>query len=128
MSSVIKLLSASPNWTEDERIILADIQGALLTEGIETIYETSISDSNEPWTVFYETNGGSANGGNGFVVHVARSTSRYLILWPDGTHTRTFFCAKLAAIIRQGWRQHAGVRECPPSIASSKVVPVGYLH
>src|ERR1019366_6777588 len=107
MSSVIKLLSASPNWTEDERVMLADIQGALLTEGIETIYETSISDSNEPWTVFYETNGGSANGGDGFFVHVARTKGRHLIFWADGTHTKTFFCAKLVAIIHQGWRQHA---------------------
>jgi hypothetical protein len=102
MSSVFKMLSVSPNWTEGERIMLADIQGALLTEGIETDYEIRTPDTNEPWTVFYETNGGSD-----FVVHVARSKGRYLILWPDSTHTRMFNCANVVIIIRQGWRQHA---------------------
>jgi hypothetical protein len=102
MSSVIKFPSTSPNWTEGERLMFADIQGALRTEGIETIYETGISDSNEPWTVFYET-----NGVNGFVVHVARTGGRYLILWPDGVHTKTFFCARVVAIIHHGWRHHA---------------------
>ena len=87
--------------------MLADIQGALLTEGIETDYETSTSDSNEPWAVFYETSGGTANDGNDFVVHVTRSKGRYLILWPDGTHTLTFNCANVVIIIRQGCRQHA---------------------
>ena len=82
--------------------MLADIQSALLIQGIETIYETSTSDTEEPWTVFYET-----NGGNDFVVHVARTKGRYLILWPDNTHTRTFYCANMAEILSRGWRQHA---------------------
>jgi len=105
MSSVLKLLSASPNWTEDERIMLADIQGALLTEGIETDYETSTSDSNEPWAVFYET-----TGGNDFVVHVARSRSRYLILWTDSTHNETFNCANIAVIISENLSHRSNMK------------------
>ena len=107
--------------------MLADIQSALLTEGIETIYETSTFDTEEPWAVFYETNGGIANGENDFVVHVARTKGRYLILWPDNTHTRTFYCANMVEIISRGLASARQRCESSTSIAYQKPLLLGGL-
>ena len=103
MQCVVDFITTSGYWTNCERLMLAEIQVVLLRACIKADFETSTSDLDEPWAVFYD----DADVAGSFIVHVARSGGRYLILWPDGVGNETFDCDNIAFLIGENLRQRS---------------------
>ena len=96
MATIISLPGRGQPWSPHERAILGQIHDALEGKRIETDCEHGITEEGDPWTVFFEAQGGE------FVAHVARIGLSYLFIWADGTSVCASNLQRFVVVARRG--------------------------
>lgn len=115
MDSVKSRVSTSKKWTRSEQAMLADMQQALLLQGLVTSCEHGETDQGEPWTVIFRSSD------DAMVAHVARIDGRYVLLWPDGASATAAETARMTKLLQSNWVRHlhSGDDPSPPDMAAA---------